>query len=145
MDPQLLNQMIGVPFTEKGRDLDGWDCWGVVRWGLLHGFGIEVPSYCDDYMSTEEGQEIAALIARESLGWMEQPLHAAQPGDVLVLRIKGRPWHCGLVIESPWFLHAIEQLGTVRDRWDALRWEHRIIGLYRHPARRGGTGAHIVQ
>jgi len=137
MDVRVLQAMIGVPFVEKGRDRSGWDCWGCVRWGMQQGFGIEVPSYAEDYVSSREGEEVSALIGRESLGWLEVPLAEAQPGDVVILRMQGRPWHCGLVLEPPYFLHADRCAGTVRERWDASLWAKRIAAVYRHRQRVG--------
>ena len=133
MMSQIFAQMIGVPFIEKGRDLSGWDCWGCVAWGLKQGFGVEVPSYHEHYATTKDGEEITALINRESLGWQPVECSQAQPGDVLILRIKGRPWHAALVVEPPWFIHADRDVGTVRERWDGIAWTQRLIGLYRHP------------
>jgi Cell wall-associated hydrolases (invasion-associated proteins) len=133
MDQRVFAHMIGVPFTEKGRGLTGFDCWGVVRFGLWNAFQIEVPSYAEDYATTKEGEEIAALIGRESLGWLDVAHAAARPGDVLILRMKGRPWHCGLIVDPPYFIHAVEGIGTIRDRWDSLAWASRVVSIHRHP------------
>lgn len=132
MNQSVIAQMIGVPFQEKGRGLSGFDCWGAARFGLLHAFGIEVPSYTESYTTSREGEEIAALIGRESTGWDDVPVTAAQPGDVLILRIKGYPWHCGLVVDPPYFVHAERSVGTVKDRWDSLRWAQRIVSVHRY-------------
>lgn len=132
MDHRVIAQMIEVPFLEKGRGLSGFDCWGAVRFGLLNACGIEVPSYTESYQTTREGEEIAALISRESTGWDEMALLNAQPGDVLILRIKGFPWHCGLIIDPPYFIHADRTVGTVKDRWDSIRWAQRIVSVHRH-------------
>lgn len=134
MQTAILTQMIQVPFREKGRDLSGFDCWGAVRYGLEHLHGIEVPSYIEDYVSPHEGQEIAGLIQREAVQWVTVTLAAARAGDVLVLKIQNRPWHCGLVIEPPQFLHALAGAGTVMERWDGPMWAQRIVAAYRHPA-----------
>jgi len=133
---------IGLPFVEHGRARGGVDCWGLVRLILHEQFGLDVPSYTESYTTTQEGAEIAALIVRESVGWPEVLLAAAQPGDVLILRIMGQPWHCGMVIESPYFLHADRTMGTVRDRWDSLLWSRRILGVHRHPELAQVTGCY---
>lgn len=133
MNLQLLKQVIGVPFKDKGRDLSGFDCWGLVRYVLLHGFGVEVPSYTEDYRTSKDGEEIAALVQGQSLGWPEILLPAAQPGDVVVLRILGRPWHVGVLLERPCFVHADQTCGTVVARLDSILWQKRIVGVYRHP------------
>ncbi len=132
MDDHALAAMIGVPFKEKGRDMSGFDCWGACSYGLKHVFSVTVPSYTESYTTTREGEEIAALIGRESTGWDEIPIQDAQPGDVLILRIKGYPWHCGLVLDPPYFLHADRATGTVKDRWDSIRWLQRIVSVHRH-------------
>ncbi len=132
MDSHVIAQMIGVPFKEKGRDLSGFDCWGACRHGLQHAFGIAVPSYTESYTTTREGEEIAALISQASMGWDEVPIMEAQPGDVLILRIKGYPWHCGLLVEPPYFVHADRATGTVMERWDCIRWSQRIVSVHRH-------------
>ena len=126
-------QYIGIPFKEKGRDPQGFDCWGICREILSTVFHIDVPSYTEDYVTTKEGSEISALIGCESLGWSEVTLSHAQPGDVLVLRMRGRPWHCALFIDPPWFIHADPKAGVVRERWDSIIWEKRISEIYRHP------------
>jgi len=135
MQAAILTEMIQVPFREKGRDLSGFDCWGAVRYGLQRLYGIEVPSYTEDYVSVREGREIADLIQRKAVEWFAVPLTEAREGDVLVLQIQNRPWHCGLVIQPPQFLHALEGVGTVMERWDGLMWARRIVAMYRHPAR----------
>lgn len=133
MEHNVWLSMIGVPFLKKGRDMSGWDCWGAVRFGLLNGFGVEVPSFTEDYTTSDDRESVSALITRESIDWPEVPLSEAQPGDVLILRVLGQPWHCGLVVEPPYFIHAGRSVGTVRTRWDSLLWEKRILGVHRHP------------
>jgi cell wall-associated NlpC family hydrolase len=127
-----VRSYIGLPFVDRGRDHTGVDCWGLVALVLREQCGIEVPSYVGDYASSQEGAEVAALIARESLGWQAVPLHEAQAGDVLVLRVHGRPWHCGLVVDRGQFLHADRRAGVVIERWDALLWARRVESAYRH-------------
>lgn len=135
MQAAILTEMIQVPFREKGRDLSGFDCWGAVRYGLQRLYGIDVPSYTEDYVSSREGKEIAGLIERVAANWFAVPLNEARAGDVLVLKIQNRPWHCGLVIAPPKFLHTIEEAGTVMERWDGPMWARRIVAVYRHPTR----------
>lgn len=134
-----LATYIGLPFAEKGRDRAGVDCWGLIALIYREQLGIEVPSYVENYTSTKDGEEIAAIIRAESLDWREMPVEQACLGDVVILRIKGRPWHCGLVLDPPWFLHADRDCGVVRERWDALMWSRRRESVYRHPERIGRT------
>ncbi|NMW24197.1 hypothetical protein HFP05_07300, partial [Rhodanobacter denitrificans] len=63
-------------------------------------------------------------------GWQR----TAQPraGDLLILRIAMRPWHCGLMLNSAQFLHAAPNDSTVIERLDRPQWARRIEGIYRH-------------
>lgn len=126
-------QYIGLPFLDKGRTIQGVDCWGLVRLILWEQFCIEVPSYSEDYITSTDKAEVSALINQESLGMEPVEQGAARPGDILVLRLGGRPWHCALVIDPPWFLHADPHAGVVRERMDGQLWTHRVLGVYRHP------------
>lgn len=128
-----VKAMIGIPFAERGRDRRGLDCWGAVSMGLKAGWGLEVPSYIEDYVTTTDREEIAALVTRESLGWIEVPLAEAKSGDVLMLRIRGNECHAGLIIEPPWFLHAIRGACVCLERWDGAMWKCRLGAVYRHP------------
>jgi cell wall-associated NlpC family hydrolase len=133
MTPPWVKELIGIPFVDRGRSRRGGDCWNVVQLGLKAGWGIEVPDYTEHYETTIDREEIARLVARESLGWIPVPLAQAQLGDVLFLRILGNECHAGLIVDPPWFLHAIRGACSCLERWDAAIWERRISAVYRHP------------
>jgi cell wall-associated NlpC family hydrolase len=47
-----MNQLIGIPYLEKGRDPKiGLDCWGLFRVFYQEFMGIELPSFADTYQS----------------------------------------------------------------------------------------------
>ena len=131
--PNWVHELIGIPFVEKGRTPAGCDCWGVVRLALARGFGVSVPDYAEDYPTTTDRDEIAALMRGEALGWTDCPLAEAQPGDVVLFRIQGMVCHAGLAIEPPWFLHAVRGIGSALERWDAAIWSRRLSSVLRHP------------
>jgi cell wall-associated NlpC family hydrolase len=145
MHVQALAKLIGVPFLDKGRTLAGVDCWGAVRLGLQLGFDITVPSYTEEYASAQERVEVEAFIGRHSIEWPEVPLSKACPGDVLLLRIFGQPWHCGLILTAPAFLHVDKTAGVVIERWDSLVWKKRIVAVHRYPGSSVLCSAHSVQ
>lgn len=37
------DQLLGIPFKPQGRDLDGFDCWGLVVWYFKNVFGQPLP------------------------------------------------------------------------------------------------------
>ncbi len=60
---------IGLPYRDHGRDRSGVDCWGLAVLVYRDVLGIELPSYAEGYVSTNERAEIADLIAeRQQVG-----------------------------------------------------------------------------
>lgn len=128
-----IARYIGIPFTERGRDREGVDCWGLVVLVYRDLFGIELPSYAEEYGTTTDAEEIGALVRRESRTvWQEVPLREARLGDVLLFRVRGQAMHCGLVVVPPTFLHCVDRIGSAIERWDSLLWEKRVSGVFRH-------------
>jgi len=123
---------IGVPFQERGRSLAGCDCWGLVRLALAAGFGVTVPDYTEDYVTTTDREELHALITREALDWVPVSITEAQPGDVALFRIQGQVCHAGLVLTAPCFLHCQRGIGAVVEKWDAPLWRRRLDAIVRH-------------
>lgn len=121
-----------VPFLSRGRDLLGWDCYGLYRWLLGERHGIWLPSYSDQYRDDADGPAISAAIgAYRPAGWAEVPRGEVRQGDGIVLCIAGLPWHCGYVIEPGIMLHARRGAGTVIERYETPLWEKRLEGFYR--------------
>lgn len=127
------SQYVGLEWKEDGPD--HFRCWDLVRLVLRQEFGIELPSYDEEYATSQDKDAIARLLRREpTLRGKEIPLADARAGDVIVLRIEGQPWHMGLVVEPPRFLHIEKGLNACIDRWDSMRWQRRIVGVFRHEA-----------
>lgn len=125
---------IGMPFVERGRDAHGVDCWGLVRLVYEREFGLVLPSYTENYVTITDAEEIHLIVEHERARpvWSEVPLAAALDGDVLVIRLLGRPIHVGVVVDAPWFLHVTQGINTTLERWDQPIWARRLVGCYRH-------------
>jgi len=132
MIPLWVQRYVGVPFKEKGRAWDGWDCWGCVRMVLQERQGIMLPSYTEGYDTSEDRDEIAAMMRGETTShWQPVGELEVHPCDGIVLRILGMPIHFGVVVAPGLFLHALRGVGTVVERWDSLLWQRRVVGFLR--------------
>lgn len=130
MIPAWAGPYIGLPYKDKGRGPDGWDCWGGVRMVLGDVFGIALPDYGDAYETSADRAAVAdAVETGLADGWVR--VECAATGDLLILRIAGRPWHCGLVVAPNLFLHWAPKATSCIERLDSLMWTHRIQGIYR--------------
>lgn len=128
--PLWLAEFIGVPYREGGYEMDGWACWGPV-YEAYRRRGILLPTYSGQAVTTAaDHAEVQALVTRDRYQWREIPLAEARLWDVLTFRLAGR-WHCGLVIEPPYFLHCMAKSQTTRERWDATAWRTILTGAFR--------------
>lgn len=134
--PAWAAPYIGLPYVDKGRDRTGCDCWGGVRLVLGEVFGVELPDYADSYTTANDGRSVAAAVAHGlETGW--QRVQTAQAGDLLILRIAGRPWHCALMVTPERFLHWLPpapsgvQSFSLVERLDSPRWAKRLGGFWR--------------
>jgi len=92
----LAGSLVGIPYVYGGRDIDGFDCSGLVFY-VYDCFGIRLPR-----SAREQAQLDGAVRLR----------HAA-PGDIMVFRLK-KEWHSGIYLGDGRFVHAPNAEGRVR-------------------------------
>lgn len=135
--PERYAKWIGLPYRDKGRGPDAYDCWGGARAVLQSEFGLVLPDYLDAYTSSNDGDSVASAVASGLRdGWTA--VQIPREGDLLILRIAARPWHCGVMVNERMFLHwppvstkGVQQLSCV-ERLDSFQWARRIDGVYRY-------------
>lgn len=130
--PLWAGRYIGLPFQDHGRDRSGLDCWGLARLVLAEQFGHAVPSFRCDYAHSRAVDEISGLITRETPRWENIIQGAEQQGDVIVLRLFGKPLHVGIVLGDAHMLHIEAGINSAIERYDGARWKNRIFGFYRY-------------
>lgn len=126
--PSWCNAFRGIPYVDRGRDRAGMDCYGLVL--LIHRehFGRELPDY--GYASSLDQEAVKGTIAEYLPRDFEKVDHP-EPGDLVMLNILGRPWHCGVYVAPNLMLHAIDRMVSGIDRLDSVRWRRRVIGYFR--------------
>lgn len=133
MIPGWCARFIGAEFEARGRG-PRYDCWGMARAVWQEQFGLDVPSYAEGYATTNDREEIAALI-RGALGpWRPVALEEARAGDGLLLRMQGEPMHVGVIVAPGRFLHVIQGANACLDDYRRPQWARRVLGVYRHEA-----------
>jgi cell wall-associated NlpC family hydrolase len=130
--PIWAGRYIGLPFKDHGRDRVGLDCWGLARLILGEQFGLCLPSYSHEYRTTADPSRIGPLIEREVAGWNPVASGAEQAGDIVILRLHGKPMHVGLVIGDRQMLHIESGINSAIERYGGPRWADRLYGFYRY-------------
>jgi len=123
-----------VPYTDGGRDLSGWDCWGCVRYVSEHEFNTPLPEYPNAGLKDGAINRRALLeVIQERVSEFVQT-NTPQPGDVALLTPRQRPLHIGIIIDTRplMMLHAERDIGTAVERLQWSMWKNRIEGYYRY-------------
>lgn len=133
MNTAYLTKLVGVPFANRGRGLEGWDCYGCVRHVLYDQAGLELPSY--DLISASDTLRVMRAMQREREVRVWVPVTRARPLDVVLMAHCRRPElyvHVGIMVSATQMLHCEEAAGThLADVRDQLV-EARIRGTFRH-------------
>ncbi len=131
---EFITRAIRVPFMDRGRDWDAWDCWGMLCVFHSEVLGVDLPSYTEDYRdaghSAESRQRLSTLFAANMGAW--RPVSEPEPGDGVLLNIGGRPIHVGLALGGGLMLHTERRINTVIERLASPMWARRIEGFYRY-------------
>lgn len=121
----VLDDLIGLPFSDGGRGPDSYDCWGLVR-EVYHRYGVTLPDYP---ISAVDAVKIGQQMARDAPDWVE--VHDPLPVPCLVvIQLSCGSWanHVGVHIGNNQFIHAYRTTGVVIDR--LKKWRSSIVGFY---------------
>lgn len=129
-----MNEYVGIPFVDGGRDRDGCDCWGLLKLYMREQFDIELPDFDISAFDTDSViQEMES--GRKGPQWIEVTRDEYQRGDVIAMAIGIRRLdmvnHVGVYLGGDRFLHITKNTDSMINRLTDLMWASRIIGVYR--------------
>jgi hypothetical protein len=135
--PEWCRKYVGKQYQDKGRGPEKYDCWGIVLAVLKEQFGITgLPDYGDTYTTSGDWSSVSrAVIEGLKHGWNKLSFGGPEPGDLVIINLAGRPFHCGVFVAQPdWMLHALEGTDVVLEQLSRPMWAkaNRIEGIYRH-------------
>jgi cell wall-associated NlpC family hydrolase len=124
-----FSAFVGLPWKDRGRGPDGYDCWGVFMAAFTAGTGILLPGHEDGYASSADKAETARLVAGDLGDWLELGRGEERGFDAALMKIAGG-FHIGLIVRRGLMLHMPRQKSSVIEpigRFDAV-----LTGLFRH-------------
>ena len=136
--PGWCGKYMRAQYKDRGRgpsDSDGFDCWGFVRFVLRSEFGItDLPDLSREYASAEDRDSVAETVNlyKRVLAANWRPVAEPGPGDIVILKIAGRPWHCGVIAGGDWMMHMLRGVNVSLEHFAREPWRNRIEGFYRH-------------
>ena len=135
MIPDWTSALIGIPFVPHGRDEKGVDCWGLLRLAMQRGRGILLSEARGEYKNPCDPTEIKPYVERlrrQDERWREVAEGAEEPGDAVLLRLRGVPMHVGLVVAPGWMLHINRGVRSHLARYRSPEWARRVVAFYRY-------------
>lgn len=129
---EFIKKALLIPFKEKGRDYDGWDCWGLVYCYYRDVLGINLPAYLD-YSSTKEYEILSNIIETGKPEWTQ--IITPTVGDVGLFTISGKPVHIAIIVSVHDILHSEEKIGTFIEPFNGSAWNKRLEGFYKYAGR----------
>jgi cell wall-associated NlpC family hydrolase len=123
---------VGVPWDDHGTDgsFAGCNCYGLVRLVYRRELGIDLPRYEGAaYTRGVDPADLAQLFVREREKWRD--VDTPQAGDLIWLRIAGRPFHVGVMVSGDAFLHIEEGCDSIIESTASTFWRRRIQGYAR--------------
>lgn len=128
----IFDRFVGIPYLDKGRSVDGLDCWGLVHLIFREVRSIELPSYAERYITAADRLAMARLIAGELGDWEEIEAGQERAFDGVLMREGKFPRHIGIVTSPGMVLH-VQQGETSRiERYRSGILANRIVGFFRH-------------
>jgi cell wall-associated NlpC family hydrolase len=135
--PDWCREFVELQYRDRGRGPVHYDCWGFVRLVERAVFGVfDLPDLADQYASSGDHAGVAAVVSRykQALGETWVPVTEPGPGDIVILSIATRPWHCGICVGGGWMMHMMKDVNVGLERYGSWTWRNRIEGFYRHAA-----------
>lgn len=118
-----------IPFLEHGRDEDGLDCWGLVKIFYEREMGVILPDLLGKYEDTKDLGIADIVMDLAANDWTK--IREPQNGDVVLCRMRSRPMHVGVYKHPHLMLHIEQGNSPILDKLDGIKWEKRILGIYR--------------
>lgn len=129
-EKEIIKKYLGVPWKEKGRSLEGLDCYGLMVM-IYADFGFKLLDWEEENKDYDEKWYLKENILEENYWKQWEKIEEPAPLDVVLLSgIEGMAYHAGIVLTSRRFIHTCKA-GTVVSRLDDRRWKSRIQGFYR--------------
>ncbi|CAB4130463.1 Endopeptidase, NLPC/P60 domain containing protein [uncultured Caudovirales phage] len=133
--PQWAEQYVGIPYLTHGRDRAGADCWGLIEMIQAEQLGALWPKYEGaDWFKGQKPMLIGRDAVLHAAKFNPVTMEEAKLGDGILIRMRGYPFHVGLVLAPGWMIHTLEGVGSCIEDYRSMLWRDRLTGFYRYDA-----------
>lgn len=121
-----VRDLIGVPFKDKGRDINsGLDCWGLAQ-VIFARYDIILPDYL---ISCHDSNAFNTLAEQSRPQWIK--LDTPQEPCIIAIKFNTNVInHVGVYIGDNKFMHTREKTGALIEDVNSIMWRRKIEGYY---------------
>jgi len=130
METAVVMKYVGIPYKHQGRDINGIDCWGLIKLIYKDMLGIEIWDIGEDYSKDWSWEGKDYFIENYQKQW-ERVTEPRIFDGVLIHNGRGRTNHAGVMLENDRFIHCIKA-GVVISRITDRNWSNRVAGYFRY-------------
>ena len=113
---------IGIPFVDRGRNLGGLDCWGLVREVYARERGILLPSWTEHNGFDSLKNMFATEIHRF------RKLDAPEPFAIAIISTSITYLHVGVMVDTVNMLHSLAGRDSCLE--PVARFRYKLKGFY---------------
>jgi cell wall-associated NlpC family hydrolase len=125
-----FSDYIGIPYGEPNDRTPGaLNCWQLCEKIMIELFAINPPRY--EY--TGEYEKVYPVFIMELAAWERVPFPKREPGDLILLNLKGYPVHLGILVTRATMIHTLRSHGSCAENIANPRWKNRIVSVHRWP------------
>jgi len=125
----VVQDLLGVPFVDGGRDMQGLDCWGLFI-EVMRRCGYPVPDY---KVSCFDAAGIGTAYQEGIGAW--QRVGSPSPGLAVAMAIHEKApdmvQHFGVALDRRRFIHTLEKTGVIITKFSDPFFNRKIKGFYR--------------
>jgi cell wall-associated NlpC family hydrolase len=93
-------------------------------------FNIKIPTYENEYHDALDRKKISEIYTREMQIWIKT--ETPKISDIVVCRVRGQPWHTGIVVAQGQMLHTQRYINAAIEHYDRFTWKNRVIGFWKY-------------
>lgn len=130
----MFTDLIGVPFKNKGRGMNGMDCYGLVK-EVYKRYGYDIPEYDAQYKDYTDMCKIDKIIKSNTKGYPWKEIAEPKAPCLIAIRFgspDGVVNHTAVYIGGGRFIHTREKIGVNIDRISNPAWRKVIVGFYEY-------------
>lgn len=134
MKESWTNQYIKIPFIDRGRSIEGADCWGLAR--IIYDYELDIVlPILDHYNNVLERDVLDSIVRAERTRWIDVLKGSEKPFDIIILNMAQLPVHVGIVVRPGVMIHCLRGSGTTVEDYRGIKgrkWENQIEGFCRY-------------